>query len=88
MLPGCEHLWTSCFRLYRLTSSLSAFKPSAYTHPHILSMSSQSVTTPCSIGYLIFSSPLNSCARLPMNKLSCIAPAMTRGCFGRPTLQT
>lgn len=68
------------------TSSLNAFRPSAYTHPHIRSMSSQSVTTPCSIGYFIFNKPRSSWARRPMKRLSCIAPAMTRGCFGRPTL--
>lgn len=50
-------------------------------------MSSQSVTMPCSIGYLIFSNPLNSCAFLPMKTSPSKAPAMTLMCFGRPTLK-
>jgi hypothetical protein len=69
-----------------ITSSLNVPSSSAYTQLHICSMSSQSVTMPCSIGYLIFSSPRNSCARLPMNTSPSNAPAMTRICFGRPTL--
>ena len=49
-------------------------------------MSSQSVTIPCSMGYLILSNPRNSCAFRPMNTSPSSAPAMTRMCFGRPTL--
>jgi len=69
-----------------LTSSDNAFNPSPYTQHHIRSISSQSVTIPCSIGYLILSSPLYSCARRPIKRSSCNAPAITRVCFGRPTL--
>lgn len=69
-----------------LTSSLSVFSPSPYTYSQIFSMSSQSVTMPCSSGYLILSSPLSSVAALcPMKTSPSSAPASTRRCFGRPT---
>lgn len=68
------------------TSSLSVPNSSAYTQFQIRSMSSQSVTMPCSMGYLIFRRPLNSCARLPIKTSPSNAPAMTRTCLGRPTL--
>ena len=70
-----------------LASSLRVPNSSAYTQLHILSMSSQSVTMPCSMGYLIFSRPLYSCALRPMKTSPSRAPAMTRTCFGRPTLR-
>ena len=49
-------------------------------------MSSQSVTMPCSIGYLIFNRPLYSWAFRPIKTSPSRAPAITRTCFGRPTL--
>ena len=52
---------------------------------HIRSMSSQSVTMPCSSGYRIFNNPLNSCARFPMKASPSRPPASTLRCFGRPT---
>jgi hypothetical protein len=72
----------------RPTSSLKVPNSSPYTQLHILSMSSQSVTIPCSMGYLIFRRPLYSCALRPMKTSPSRAPAMTRTCFGRPTLCT
>jgi hypothetical protein len=68
-----------------LTSSLKVFNPSPYTHSQILSISSQSVTIPCSRGYRILSKPRSSCARSPINTSPSNAPASTRRCFGRPT---
>ena len=70
-----------------LTSSLNVPSSSAYTQFQIRSISSQSVTIPCSMGYFILSKPRNSCARRPMKTSPSNAPAMTRMCFGRPTLQ-
>lgn len=75
-----------CTRTH-LTSSLSVPSSSAYIQLHIRSISSQSVTIPCSIGYLIFRRPRNSWARRPMKTSPSRAPAMTRTCFGRPTLR-
>ena len=37
---------------------------------------------------LTFSNPRSSCAFRPMKRSPSTAPAMTRGCFGRPTLCT
>lgn len=68
------------------TSSLNVFSPSPYTYSQIRSMSSQSVTMPCSSGYRIFSRPRSSVAAFcPMKTSPSSAPASTRRCFGRPT---
>lgn len=70
------------------TSSDTVLSSSVYINCHIRSMSSQSTTMPCSIGYLIFKRPRNSCALFPMKTSPSMAPAMILRCFGRPTLQT
>lgn len=53
---------------------------------HIRSISFQSVTTPCSIGQRMLSSPRCSSAFGPTNRSPSRAPAITRTCFGRPIL--
>lgn len=83
----CLRSSSSRTRLH-LTSSLSVPSSSAYIQLHIRSISSQSVTIPCSMGYFIFKRPRNSWARRPMKTSPSRAPAMTRTCFGRPTLQS
>lgn len=67
------------------TSSLNVFNSSVYTNCQILSISSQSVTIPCSRGYFIFSKPRSSWAFCPMKTSPSSAPARTLRCFGRPT---